>query len=411
MKYYHLPIQSLMVIGAMFSFCFAQTNFYPAVKDTSTISFDVLGLSQKWRDVALFSCTWTRAAVYKDSITWYLDGKAPNSGDVSIIDGPGTPDKLPNYSTGTTMSLLAQADPSYFQGIHRIDLAVKFGDSIINGTWYYRYYKTKYKEIRAHIIVDSFWTTGSNMVAWQDNTKYRIIAAEMFDTSVFGNSFYTGNFSSIENDTGGMMRQFLSIQPYSGRIPKDSFECFVLQIFRGDSVHNEWQLSDSIGSFLKMSTVPFPLNQALHNFNLYMNTNHVYRGYTPPTGDLKIGPVFKFSPGDPGWSLHAYSDSVCWFLQLITGSGDCPAGCTEWEFNTFKVTANGVVESPTSEIRNSSTKTFSPALQQNVGARSFFSLQGRRVGKNNSLVRLAKGVYIIAEQSDQGKKTSIISGR
>lgn len=410
MKYYR-PIQILMIFGAMLSPCFGQTNFYPAINDTSTISFDALNLGQKWRDIASFTCTWTRAAVYKDSIKWLIDGNMPTSGNVSIGNAPNPRDMSPDYSTGTTMSILAQANQSYFQGIHRIDLTVKFGDSIINGTWYYRYYKTRYKEIRAHVVVDSFWTTSSSMYGWQSYTKYRLSSAEMFDTSLFGNSYYIGNFSSIENDTVGIMREYLSMESSFKLGLKDSIDCFVLQIFRGDSIHNEWQLSDSIGSFLKISTTPFPLNQALHNFNSYINTNHVYRGYAPPTGDLKIGPVFKFSPGDPGWSLHAYSDSVCWFLQLITGSGDCPAGCTEWAFNTFKVTANGAVESSTSAIRNSSTNKFSPALQQNICARSFFSLQGRRVGKNNSLVRLAKGVYIIAEQSNQGKKTGIISGR
>ena len=402
-------IPSLMLVGALLTTSSAPAYFYPSVNDTTVISFDLLHLSRRWGDLASFTCNWNDRPVHRDSIIWLLDGNLATSADVGIVNGPNSRDIPPEYSTGTTMGILPQADHRYFQGIHRVDVAVRFGDSTISGTWYFRYHETKYKEIRALVIIDSFWTTYTNLEGWHNFTKYKIAAAEGFDTSVFGNAYRSGDYSSIENDTAGIMREYLSeLSSYAKPVPRDTIDCFILQILRGDSVHNEWLISDSIGLFLKISTAPFDLKEALRSFNSYVDHNRLYKGYTPPEGDLKIGPAFIFTPGDPGWSLHAYHDSVYWYLVLKVGYGDCPAGCTELRTNVYKIAGNGVVEALTSMTRNPGFSNFSSAFKPSIGSQSIFSLQGKRMGVKKCLSDLGKGVYFTQDQNKRGIKKAVI---
>ena len=375
------------------SVSYTQISFYPTPEDTATISFDPLYLTNGG-SFASFNCSWGAPALYKDSISWLIDGAAPSETDVSILNSPNPRDLPPEYSLGTTMGILSQADPRYFQGVHKIDLTIKFSDSTKIFTWFFRYHATKYKAIRALLTIDSFWTTNSSTVGWRTYTKYKIAKAEKFDTTLFGNAFYGGDFSCIENDTIGIMREYISEKTGTApAVTKKTVDCFIIQILRGNSIRNEWKISDSVGSFLSITQAPFPLDAALHSFNEYIYSHGLYRGYTSPDEDLKIGPVFRFTPGDPGWKVHAHHDDEFWYVDLMTGSGDCPSGCIEWQTNRFKITTSGAVECLTTITFNPVLSVRSPA-QRPTNDQSIYSLQGRRVGSQKCLYKLGKGIYI-----------------
>ena len=87
----------------------------------------------------------------------------------------------------------------------------------------------------------------------------------------------------------------------------------------------------------------FPLASALASFNHYVTQNNIARGYGPPPGDLRLGPVFNLSAGDSGWRLRAWSDSLAWNIEQYVGGGDCPAGCTEQAYTIYRITSNGSV--------------------------------------------------------------------
>jgi hypothetical protein len=384
-------IRFLLIVLAAASVSYAQMSFYPMPDDTAVISFDPLHLATKGGSSASFTCSWAAPALHKDSISWLIDGVVPLATDAFILNAPNPRDLPPEYCLGSTMSILQQADPRYFQGIHKIDLTIKFTDSTKKATWFFEYQATKYKEIRARLIIDSFWTTYSSNDGWRNFTKYEIAGAEKFDTALFGNAFYGGDFSSIENDTVGIMREYISQKTGAApAVPKDTVDCFVVQILWGDPARNEWLVSDSIGSFLRIANAPFPLDAALGSFNEYLYNHGLYRGYTPPPGDLKIGPVFKFTQGDPGWRVRAFHDAEFWYVDFLTGYGDCPCGCTEWRSDRYKIKASGAVESLFLPILN---PAHCPA-ERSTGGQYIYSLQGRRVGSQKCLAKLGKGAYI-----------------
>ena len=271
---------------------------------------------------------------------------------------------------------------------------------------------TVHKELRARLIIDSFWTTYSTLQGWHSFTKYKIAAAEGFDTSVFGNAFYPEDRTPIENDTAGIIREYVAEKTgLSSSVPRDTVDCFVFQILRGDSVHNEWRISDSLGSFLTVTHAPFALATALRSFNAYINNNHVYRGDVPPAGDLKIGPVFRFTAGDPGWSLHAYHDTAFWYLVFGTGSVDCPCGCIEWRTDVYKIAGDGAVERVVSSVNNSGFGPIDGLVKRASAPTSVFSLLGRRVGDKNHMPKLGRGVYVAAKnESSSGNRIQVMEG-
>lgn len=384
---------SLLIALASTSVLYAQISFYPT-NDTAIVSFDFLHLSTKGGSSASFSCSWSAPALHKDSITWLIDNAAPSATNVFVTNGPNPRDLPPEYCLGSTMSILPQADLRLFEGVHKIDLTVKFTDSTKTATWFFKYQATKYKEIRAQLIIDSFWTTYSSMDGWRNYTKYKIAEAEKFDTALFGNAFYSGDFSSIENDTIGIMREYISQKTgMVPAVPKDTVDCIVIQILCGDPTRNEWIVSDSLGSFLRISQAPFPLTDALHSFNKFIYNHSLYRGYAPPRGDLKIGPAFRFTPGDPGWKVQAFNDAEFWYVDFGTGYGDCPCGCTEWRSDRYKISASGAVESLSSRVFNPKMPAHNPA-QLSTSGQSIYSLRGQRVGSQKCLRKLGTGAYI-----------------
>jgi hypothetical protein len=280
------------------------------------------------------------------------------------------------------------------QGVHKIDLTIKFPDSTITVSWYYKYGVTKYKAIHARVIIDSFWTTGSSRDGYRNYTRYKIRDAEKIDTSLFGNAFYGGDFSCIENDTIGIMREYIAQKSGMGtEVSNYSIDCIVIQILYGDPARSEWILSDSLGSFLRITHEPFPLVDALRGFNEFIRSHGLYRGYAPPAGDLKIGPIFRFTPGDPGWKVYAFHDDAFWYVDFWTGYGDCPCGCTEWRCNRYKIGASGAVESISLPALKRVVRA-STTIQRQSGSQSVYSLQGRRVWSRKWLPSLGTGTYI-----------------
>jgi hypothetical protein len=387
---------------------YAQISFYPALNDTVAVSFDSLHLSTKGGSSASFSCSWAAPALHKDSVSWLIDNVAPSAADAFVTYGPNPRDLPPEYCSGSTMGILPRAGPNLFEGVHKIVLTVKFADSTKTAVWFFEYQATKYKEIRAQLIIDSFWTTYSSLDGWDNYTKYKIAGAEKFDTALFGNAFYFGDFSCIENDTIGIMREYISQN--SGlvpAVPKDTVDCFVIQILYGDPARNEWIVSDSLGSFLRLTQAPFSPGVALHGFNEYINSHGLYRGYAPPDGDLKIGPIFRLTKGDPGWKVHAGHDAESWYIDFSTGSGDCPCGCTEWRNDRYKISASGAVECLSSRVFNPKILARNPA-QRSTSGQSIYSLQGRRFGSRQCLPDLGTGAYI---RRYQGKERLITAVR
>ena len=389
-----------LISAAAISVSFAQVSYYPTPDDTVKISFDTLFITGN--SSASFNCKWT-SALHQDSITWLIDGAAPSKSDVSIFYGPNPRDLPPQYSLGTELGILPKANPALFQGVHKIDLTVKFKDSTKTASWLFKYYPTKYRRIRAALTIDSSWTTNNN--GWIDYIRYKITEAEKFDTALFG-IYYRGDFSSIENDTTGIMRKYISQKTSASVIPKDTVDCFIIQILFGDSLKNKWIISDSVGSFLRITHAPFPLEEALNSFNKDINSHDIYRGYSPPSGDLKIGPVFKLSPGDPGWKVKAYNDSEFWYIDFQTGNGDCPAGCTESQSTSYRISASGTVSILPTAILNPVNRTRSTE-QRSLDGQFIYNLQGRRAGGPECSHKLGKGTYIALNKAKKQLVTII----
>jgi hypothetical protein len=141
-----------------------------------------------------------------------------------------------------------------------------------------------------------------------------------------------------------------------------------------------WTVCSTKNLSIQEKTLPFHLTDALKHFDAYLTINNIYKGYSPPKDNfLKIGPVFYFDKGDPGWQVTAYSDKTFWYFIHYAGSGDCPCGCTEWEKYTYKVSPTGAVEKIGTLIQHPVTdapKNFTPTAFVVI-----YNISGKKIGK------------------------------
>jgi hypothetical protein len=327
----------------------AQIYIYPPVTDTTIAAFDPLHVSQKWGSSVTFSLHWASHLVHRDSVTWRIDGSAVSGEDGTAYPGSADRTQVPdtNYSDGSVWDLSEEAaSTKYAAGVHTISVEARYVDSTVTVQWQFVYEPTVYKEVRALLVLDTLWQYRSEYNGGLvTHTAYRIVAASPMDTSVFANA-RVGSDTLIAYDTEGMERTY---SEESAQFPianaKDTVDCFVLQILSGNPLRAQWLISRPVSSWLTQSNPPFPLTSAIAAVNAYLRANNVYRGYSPPSGDLKLGPVLTVNRmgADAGWRLNARHDDSCWILTHLAGSGDCPCGCIDWSTTVYTVSSSGAV--------------------------------------------------------------------
>lgn len=383
------------------SVSFADSQFSPPLTDTAAISCDPMGLSSRYSVISNFSFVLPDGFSQTGSETWLIDGQPPVAGDVTVNDFPKV----------SFISISPQAMPKFAGGIHTVQVHAQFGDSVINAKWYFRYFETQYKEIRATVLVDSSWNIYDQ--SWETFTRYKLLSVLPVDTQEFGNSQSSMDSTSVRLlnfDTAGIMREYLSeVLCKNSPAKKDTLDCMIIQILRGDARYNEWLISPPVDTFIKQSNPSFPISDALRFFNLFADANNLPRGYFPQKGDFKLGPVFKFGAGDPGWSLHAFNDASAWYFVHKIGSGDCPCGCTEWTITTYRVTADGTVAK------------FADAVQRPVrlandkghvfGAMEYYNIKGQLVGSAITPGQKRCGVYITSYKGACTRRATIRMAR
>lgn len=266
-------------------------------------------------------------------------------------------------------------------------------------------------EVMATVCVDSAWNTKDGFGAWVQHTAFSFLSIAKVDTAHFTNdtSYMFTRSSRISFDTTLFPQQIL-----------DSMRGLVNTLKTRDTLRNAFVLigTDSLGRrcvtivcgqclWLDASANPFPLDSALASFNRYVTQNKIPRGYNPPPGDLRLGPVFSMSAGDNGWRLRAWSDTAAWNIEQYVGGGDCPAGCTEYTYKIYRITSQGVV-TPVDSTGNGILSTLSQGRQATIRGKrhclssistfEIFDCFGRKV--ENGLVNPANrnhgdGIYFI----------------
>lgn len=368
----------------------ASLSFFPALNDTAVVSLDPLYLSRYVGERASFTCNGT--IVHIDSVHWTIDGKNVDSSEVNFSQGANPRELSPVYSTGAGLSLKPNAFTKYAQGVHKLELIAKSEDSLITAAWHFRCFETKYSELRATVVVDSTWIEYNP--SKNNFRRYKIISAEPLDTSLFSNTKSNKQTDSlIKYDTASVIKTIVSstLQPPS---PKDTFQCFVLQILRGSEKYNEWLFSSTFESFVKGTNPPFELSTALSFFNTYAKSVTLPIGDYSPKGNLRLGPVFNLTFGDLGWSLKAYNDSTYWYFEYQVGSGDCPAGCINWKKYLYQVAQSGTVLNVpvlTQQLNQSRNLIQSKVY---AGQKRYFTLNGQLIRNKLPAKKMSNSTYI-----------------
>lgn len=236
--------------------------------------------------------------------------------------------------------------------------------------------------VEATVAIDSLWsvTEGNNKIKYY--TRLYVVNVKQFDSTLYSNAKY---FSSSSD----------SLISYT---PADLFTmhidsgCF-WDVHIGDTLKDVfifqenfqlgscfWTVCSTKSLSIHEKTLPFHVTDALKSLDVYLTFNNIYKGYSPPKDKfLKIGPVFYFDKGDPGWQVTAYSDKTFWYFVHYAGSGDCPCGCTEWEKNTYKVSQTGAVEKIGTLIQRPVTDTHKNFTQPYFIV--IYDISGRKISK------------------------------
>ena len=112
-----------------------------------------------------------------------------------------------------------------------------------------------------------------------------------------------------------------------------------------------WNITGIKCKYLSPAPPPFPIKTALAAFNRHLDSVSTLKG-RPPASDGHLGPLFMLiRGGDPGRLLTALPDGEYWYFDHLTGSGDCPAGCTQHTEDVYRV-------NPTGNVQLVSTKDF-----------------------------------------------------
>jgi hypothetical protein len=284
----------------------------------------------------------------------------------------------------------------------------QFGSALITSTY-------RAVEVVATLRVDSLWNTYDLMTGHRYFQKLEVISVAKVDTSIFANDgerWMNATASQFSYDTSLFKRTFLDSTSgqWPGVAQGDTLRnAFVLQEDYPDNNRCFWSIIVGTCAFFKQDAPPISIRDALAIFNDYLDKNNLYRGYRPPAGPLKLGPLFLFGPGDCGWSLRAYSDANAWFIEHYVGDADCPAGCTASTTTLYKVANGGdvfVVGSKCGPFgcaagvvnRKPATRTpVSPATRS--AGPDAYDLHGRRIAVPAASVnnRAPAGVYFVGK--------------
>lgn len=200
-------------------------------------------------------------------------------------------------------------------------------------------------EVIADIRVDSVWSVSNPNKYYYALT---VLRKAPVDTAIFMDSKWEAHFPSAPRQVFDYRTESFpdSHIDSSGRWGFESGDTlkdvFALQVSDGKG-RTRWHLSGLECEYLDGALPGFPIRESLSKLNRYLDSTGTYQGYFTPAV-LKLGPVFRMHPGDPGILLTADTAAGAWRFRLLTGKGDCPAGCTEHTESFYRVTREGTVE-------------------------------------------------------------------
>jgi hypothetical protein len=192
--------------------------------------------------------------------------------------------------------------------------------------------------VQATIKVDSAWS-----LAQRSYKKLSILSMIPFDTTIYSYSmteFFVPDSLSphMSLDTFGIIHEYVDSFNYAryAQVGDTLKNVFLFQE-TSSNVPCQWTIVDCVCYFLQLNNAPpFPLSKAIQLFNsLGPYARH-------HQGTLGLGPVIEFGGGDPAWEVRAHCDATYWYISHAIGSGDCPAGCTEWVTTTYKISENTI---------------------------------------------------------------------
>jgi hypothetical protein len=200
------------------------------------------------------------------------------------------------------------------------------------------------------VVVDSSYRTVAPPNPWEYHLQLSLLSMAPLDTALYGTDSYVFHAflpdSLLNYDTSLATRQLVysgGHGPYPVAAGDTLRNAFVLQETWPDS-QTAWTVAHGECYFRSGSVLGLELVDALELFGQYLDSTGAYEGYEPPPWGAKLGPVMEFAWGDEGWRLRAYADSGCWYLEHLTGDGDCPAGCTIRRVWLYRVCLGGQVE-------------------------------------------------------------------
>ncbi|MBN1980753.1 MAG: hypothetical protein JW795_04435 [Chitinivibrionales bacterium] len=266
--------------------------------------------------------------------------------------------------------------------------------------------------VQATVLVDSLWHILDPMEGNRFYKKLSVVSVKPFDTSLYSPSWHSSSGmslipeSQVSFNPSTLLQLFVDSISYhwEGIRQKDTLrDIFLLQEYFGNSRYT-WNVCFGRNTTVDKPDSPFPLKEAVRSFDAYLSDNKLYKGYDPPSTGLKLGPVFYFQKGDPGWFLFARSDANYWFLTHWTGYGDCPCGCTQWQTEQYRIDSHGSVEkvtplaiAPFQQTSSGSAKRHRIAIYDCTGRKMYESSPTTvpvAVGEIQRNMRAA-GVYII----------------
>jgi hypothetical protein len=397
-----LCLKPIIFIMLLAQIVHSSASLDPAPFETTTVYYAPLGISNS--SAPQFSCIRFDHQLVKDSVTWLIDGEIPTNTGITISDMGSyiDPNTSQAVNCGTCMHIDGQtAEQLFAAGVHSVKLIARYADSTVSAMWFFKFKRVTYKQVLADVVIDSFNSDYNTQSGWQYSTLFRITSISKMDTSIFCNTC-TAADTLIDYDTSDINHQFTSHQ-YSSLLFTDTLHCFVFQSNPEEGVSDAWIFSKPVSYFIRtdISSPPFPLQNALKTFNLYLNEKSLPKASGNLSRPIKLGPVIYLGAGDPGWNLTAHYDNSFWYLSHLVGSGDCPCGCTEWNGHDYKISKDGAVIDLALGLQLSRNFIIGARI---VGSKVRYDLLGRHILKQTNGIflefqnRSAKKVMIYNRQ-------------
>jgi hypothetical protein len=207
---------------------------------------------------------------------------------------------------------------------------------------------TNAAELREVIATLSVETVPSKYNSARFYYAFKVLSKAKVDTTIFANRLGTlgsaeSQFKSLAYDTAGFPETHVDSGGSWGFVPGDTLrDVFLLQAVNGKG-RTYWYITGYKCSYLAENNPPFPFTQAQAAFQRYADS--VDPGGTGifAKGKAKLGPVFRMTAGDAGILQTAKHDEGFWYIDRLTGSGDCPSGCTQHNETVYRINPQGSV--------------------------------------------------------------------